>query len=111
MVFEAALALLEHVGVIVPTAVSDYGRHVVVKHLVEDHSFDEKSRNPGLIEHWMDPDQPLVGDIGTKLQRALAAPGLDLPAPSDLDVYLPSEVAFGQTIHDRPEIVMKALGP
>lgn len=54
MVLEASLSLSKRSGVVVAPTILHDRRHVVVKHLVKDHRLDEKSRNPGLVEDWMD---------------------------------------------------------
>ena len=110
VVLEASLALAKCAGVIVTAAVFDHGGHRVMQHLMKDDRLDEKPGNPRLIQHWVDPNQPFLGQIGTQLKRPLPTFWTNLLSPSDTDVRPTSEMTPGQILHDGNQVVMRALG-
>ena len=110
MVLEAALSLSKCAGVVVAAPIAHDRRHVVVEHLVKHDGFDEKSRNPGLVEHRMNSDQAFFGKVSSELERALSAFGLNALAPGNPDIDRCAKVPAGELVCYRTKIVMAPLG-
>ena len=110
VVLEGSLAFSERGGVVVATAILYHGGHVVMEHLVEDDGFDEVAWDPGLIEHWVNPDQLLLGEVRPELQRALAPLRLNPLPPGDACVEGLTEVPTREVVEDGTQVVVLALG-
>jgi len=76
---------------------------------VKHDGFDEKLRDPGLVEHWMNSDQAFFGKVGSELERALAAFGPNALAPGNAYVDLCPKVPAGKVVCDCTEIVVAAF--
>ena len=109
MILEAALTLTKCSGVIVTAAVLDDRGHVVMEHLVKDDRLDEIRRHPRLIEHGVNPNQPLLGEIRTELQRPLTAFGLQAFAPGNANLERAPEVPAPEVVEDRSQIVVSSF--
>ena len=96
---------------IMPAAALYDSRHVVVQHLMEHHRLDEKARHPSLIEHGMNPNQTLLWEICSQLQRALPALRLNALAPGDADVGLSAKMPTRQVFDDRAQVVVSPARP
>ena len=109
VVLEASLARPKRSGVIVAAPISHDRRHVVVQHLVEDDRFDEKTWDPGLVEHRMNPNQAFLRKVCPKLKRALPTFGLNALSPGDSDIHVSAEMPAPEVVSDRAEIVVVPL--
>ena len=73
---------------------------------MKDHGFDEKLWDPRLVEHRMNPDQALFGEVGAELERALPAFELNALAPGDPETGSCAKVPAGEVVRYRAEVVM-----
>ena len=111
MILEATLSLSKRPGMVVPPAVLDDCGHVVVEHLVEHDGFDEKSRDPALVENGMNSDQSFLGQVRSELQGPLSTLWLDAFAPGDADIEGRSEMSAGQVVGDRAQVMVAPCRP
>ncbi len=82
----------------------------LVEHLVVDQVLHDVEREPGVVESWIDPDQPVRVRVTPELQ-APRDPATRRPAPGDVGTDRAVEEASVQAIEDLLEVETVAPGP